>query len=184
MNHSAEKPVLLAMGAALTALLIAAVLTVGNPGLVRQTSGAHSGQREQAIATITRLMERLQENPEDREALRRLANAFTAMQAWERASSFWQRLVSLDQDDLKARQNLAMTYFRMGEHRAAAEELEIVLQRDAGGVYAHFNLGILYGYYLESPDKAVEHLRAVARNTQAPDDLRKEARKHLQELQQ
>lgn len=184
--HRGERAALVAMGAALLGLLVsAAVFKLQHPGLVQQRAspGAHSGQREQAMAMISRLMERLQENPEDREALRGLAQTFTAMQAWERANTFWRRLVALPGADLQARRQLAMTYFRLDKHRQAAEELRKVLAADPGDLYAHYNLGVLSMHYLGAPEEAVEHFRAVVQSSAAPDQLRKDARKHLQELE-
>lgn len=183
-THRAQYTALLAMGAALLAMVLAAaVFKLDNPGLVRQTGGEQSERRQQAMDMINRMMQRLQENPDDREALRRLAETFSAMRAWERANGFWQRLVALEEDNQQARQQLAMTYFQMEKYDRAAAELKTVLESDPGAHYAHFNLGILYAHYLDAPDKAVEHLRSVIQASQAPDSLREEARKHLRDLQ-
>jgi hypothetical protein len=48
-------------------------------------------------------------------------------------------------------------------------------------MFAHYNLGVLYKYRLDQPQKAEAHLRTVAEGEHSFDDLREQARKALED---
>ena len=157
-----------------------------NPGMTRDISQQARGQGQaadrQMMDMVSGLMQNLQEDPGDIETLERLGLIFMRMESWERASGFWERILEQDSEHIQARQQLANCYFRMEEYAQAALELQKVLEIDPQEPHAHFNLGLLYAYYLQDSEQAREHLQAVLEYAPENLELQKEASQELQNL--
>jgi len=176
----AEKLILMIMAGALVSMLISSfVFKWQHPSFFVINKNQQKNQATEPMAIIGSLMQKLKKNPQDVETIRKLAQVFMAMESWDRAIHFWQKLLDLKNKDPRARQNLAMSYFHLQQYEAAARELEIVLQLETGNFYAHYNLGVLYGHYLNSPQKAKKHFQFIVQSDQAPDNLRGQAKKQL-----
>lgn len=154
------------------------VYRISNPGLtVQRQTEQQSGAAPMEM--IGQLMSKLEENPRDVSTLRSLGRAFMSMQAWQRAASFWQRLLEIEPENKSAAHQLAMCYFRREEFGQAAETLEKIISLDPKSYHAHYNLGILYKHYLNDKDKAQRHLQKVINADEVQDELRQDAKKEL-----
>jgi len=168
--------------AVLLSLLFLAVILVSfvvyrtdNPSLTRQEKAA-----ENSMGDMTSLMQRLQENPEDKEALFRLGQRFMQMQAWDKALEFWNRLQKLEPENKHVLTQKGFCLFQKEEYEQAAGIFKKILELDARDYRAHYNLGMLYKYYLKKPDPARTHLQKVLEYLPADKkDLRQDVQKEL-----
>lgn len=158
----------------LGALLFAAVVyRVENPTIVqheeqRQMPGSGGMDKMGDMAEVTAMMKRLQENPEDLETMRSLGMTFMEMQAWERALAFWDMVLERHEHDVMALNQKGFCLFELEKYAEAAALFEQMLGIEPDNFHAHYNLGVIYKYYLEQPDTAAAHFQAVV--DAAPDD--------------
>ena len=168
-------------------LMLASTLSYfsDNPGLVSHTTtgtqaAAPSGQQmptsagmdEATQQGIMALMQKLQQNPTDLEALIGLAEHFMGMQEWQKAETFALRAVVAAPNETQPLYMLGIIQHSQNRNAEAAASLEkVVAAKDDPSV--RYSLGILYAYYLNQPDKGLEHLQKALANPAAPDDLKK-----------
>jgi Flp pilus assembly protein TadD len=115
-----------------------------------------------SMAEIKTLMERLRSNPEDLDVARELGMIFMRMGAWERALEFWDHVLAQRPTDLEALNQKGVCLFQTSRYREAAGVFSQMLAVDPAHPHAHYNLGILYGYYLNATDEARRHFEVVA----------------------
>lgn len=169
----------------LGAMLFAAVsYRVENPTIVqheepREMPGGGSMQKMGDMSGISAMMQRLQENPDDIEVMRSLGMSFMEMQAWERALAFWDMVLERHDHDVMALNQKGFCLFELERYDEAAALFERMLGIEKDNFHAHYNLGVIYKYYLEQPDKAASHFQAVVDG--APEDpaLLSNARREL-----
>ncbi|ACV68275.1 tetratricopeptide repeat protein [Desulfohalobium retbaense] len=173
-----NKCVLAALGAGLVILFAGSVVyRTMHPSLVVQTNQPQSGGG--SMEQISALMGQLQENPGDVNALSRLAIAFSRMEAWDRAATFWQRVLDQEPANMRALQGMAMASFRMQQFETAVTYLRKALEEDPQSYRTHYNLAIVYKHFLQQPDKARSHFQTVANASEAPAELREQAKAEL-----
>jgi cytochrome c-type biogenesis protein CcmH/NrfG len=167
---------------------VALVLMVGysvayrwaNPSLTIHRSHSHAPEQNDMTDMIGSLMQRLEHNPEDADALRGLGQAFMRMQAWSQARRFWERLVAVEPGNTDARQRLAMCLFRLEEYAAAADELTQVLQTEPDNGYALFNLGVLYTHYLHDPKQGTAYFQSIVDSPGVSPEIKDQAQEQLE----
>ncbi|NTU71789.1 MAG: tetratricopeptide repeat protein [Coriobacteriia bacterium] len=99
----------------------------------------------------------LQANPNDSEALLKMANIFfdqseaamqsdagTAITFGEQGIRYYERYLAVSPGDSNARADLATLYFNTGQTDRAIREVGSVLQADGSHLRANYNLGIFY----------------------------------------
>jgi len=178
-----QKAVLCFMGLSLVGMLIASVAyRIDHPSLTEHRDKGSQAQADAMMSRISGLMERLQDNPEDVEAMQQLGHIFMAMQAWDRAARFWERVLEHRPQDGHARKQLAMCYYQQQSYDDAARELKRVLRDASEDHYARFNLGVLLIHFLDQPAQGKAHLRQVAGAKSADEELRQKARQELSDL--
>ena len=160
--------------ACLGAMLFAAVVyRVENPTIVqheekREMPGGGSMEKMGNMDGLSAMMKKLQDNPEDVEAMRSLGMSFMEMQAWDKALTFWDMVLERHADDVMALNQKGFCLFEMEQYAEAAGLFERMLGIEKENYHAHYNLGIIYKYYLEQLDKAASHFQAVI--DASPDD--------------
>ena len=178
-----NKMVLVALIVGLAAILMASVVfRTAHPDLVVKTDHQHSEQ--DSMGQISSLMERLRENPGDVNTLSRLAISFSQMEAWERAASFWQRILDQEPKNMRALQGMAMASFRMQDFETAVTYLQKALEQEPESFRTHYNLAIVYKHFLQEPEKARSHFETVASAEEAPTELQEQARAELAQEQE
>ena len=129
------------------------------------------GMNEATQQHIMALMQKLQQNPTDLEALIGLAEHFMGMQEWQKAETFALRAVVAAPNETQPLYMLGIIQHSQNRNAEAAASLEkVVAAKDEPSV--RYSLGILYAYYLNQPDKGLEHLQKALANPAAPDDLK------------
>ncbi|MFW5722132.1 MAG: tetratricopeptide repeat protein [Desulfohalobiaceae bacterium] len=182
-SRAGRNGVLLIMALGLGALFVFSfVYRIENPSLTRRVEVREQDHGEAGgMGQIAALMERLNENPDDPAVLTALGEAFMTIGSWDRAALFLERALQSQPENVMLLNQLAMSTFRAGNHEEAAEYLNRVLEHDPDNVTAHFNLGILYKHYLDDPDQAGEHFRAVLEAPDAEAGLKEQAAQEIQE---
>ena len=132
------------------------------------------------MAGVSSMMKKLQDNPDDVEAMRALGMTFMDMQAWDKAMSFWDMVLQKNDKDVMALNQKGFCLFELEKYAEAAELFERMLTVEQQNFHAHYNLGVIYKHYLAQPDKAAVHFQAVL--DAAPDDpeLMESAKRELE----
>ncbi|MGE4440296.1 MAG: tetratricopeptide repeat protein [Desulfomicrobium sp.] len=159
---------------------------VENPSIVQHEQprempgGGAMGQMGGDMAGVSVMMKKLQENPEDVDAMRSLGMSFMDMQAWDKALSFWEMILERNENDVMALNQKGFCLFELERYPEAAELFERMLAIEPHNYHAHYNLGVIYKYYLSKPENAATHFQAVI--DAAPDDpgLMSNARRELE----
>lgn len=107
--------------------------------------------QSEIMSMVAKLMERVQKDPQDKQSLLTLAHVFMKMEVWDQAISFWEKFLQLSPTDQQARQQLAWCYFKAKEFSQARDELALVLAKEPDNIYALYNQGIIYKYFLHQP---------------------------------
>ena len=173
--------ILLLMGSGL-GLILAAALSyfVDNPGMVQHTtqqmtassvSNPTPSRQEQIPDGVVNLMRRLQDNPNDMDALTALAQHFMHTQEWDKAETFALRAVLSAPNDPHPLHTLGIIQHSTGRNAEAAASLEkaLALRFDPSICYS---LGILHAYYLNNPDRGLSYLHKVLDAPESPNELK------------
>lgn len=154
----------------------------GAPGAQGGMSEGMAGMDMEGVRSmIEGLEQRLEENPEDLEALMQLANIRILRGDREGAAQYLDRAQQAAAADKMALMDLASRWFELDRYDKAAQTLEQILVNEPEEVFAHYNLGVLYKFRLDEPEKGERHLRRVAEGEHGFDDLRAQAKKALEE---
>lgn len=188
-NSKTRRTMLLLMGIGLGLILIAALSYLAdNPSLVQHTQSRNSVQQapvsqEQASDGVTGLMRRLQESPNDMDALTALAQHFMHTQDWDKAETFALRAVLSAPGDPKPLYTLGIIQHSTGRNAEAAASLEKALAMKFDPSIG-YSLGILYAYYLNEPDKGLAYLRAILEFPESPADLRNSVLEDIRKIEE
>ena len=131
-----------------------------------------AGMDEATQQGVMALMQKLQKNPTDLEALVGLTEHFMHTQDWQRAETFALRAVVAAPNETQPLYMLGIIQHSQNRNPEAAASLEkVVAAKEDPSV--RYSLGILYAYYLEQPDKGLEQLQKALDNPNTPADLKK-----------
>ncbi|NCD24818.1 MAG: tetratricopeptide repeat protein [Deltaproteobacteria bacterium] len=181
---TARKRVIMFLLGCLAVVVFATVVyRVEHPSIVqheerREMPGGGMGNMD-GMANISVMMKRLQDRPEDVDAMRSLGMAFMEMEAWDKAVSFWDMILNKTPDDVMALNQKGICLFEVKRFAEAADQFERMLAIEPANYHAHFNLGILYKHYLEQPDKAAGHFQTVIDAKPEDRELVESARREL-----
>lgn len=197
---SGRKPLLAAIGLGLLLMLGSAASYVSeNPSLIRHQSRPAGGETSAAAGPsasagqnaampdaaaqdgVMRLMQRLQQNPQDQEALISLTEHFMHLQDWSRAETFVLRALMAAPGAHKPQYLLGVIQHNQNRHGEAAVSLEKALagQEDPS---IRYSLGILYAYYLEKPEQGIAELQKALDNPTAPANLKKAVQDEIEKI--
>jgi tetratricopeptide (TPR) repeat protein len=171
----------------LAVLFFAAVVyRVEHPSIVqreeaRQMPGGGGMDAMGDMSGLSAMMKKLQDNPDDMETMRSLGMTFMEMKAWDKSISFWDMILERVDDDIMALNQKGFCLFEMEKYAEATEYFERMLRVEPQNPRAHFNLGIIFKYYLEEPEKAVPHFQAVVDSRPDDPQLLKNAERELAE---
>jgi tetratricopeptide (TPR) repeat protein len=142
----------------------AVVYRVENPSLVRREEAREmpaSRSDASSMAGISSMMKKLQDDPDNVDLMRALGMAFMDMQAWDKSISFWDMVLKKNEADIMALNQKGFCLFELEKYAEAGVLFEKMLAIEEQNPRAHFNLGIIYKYYLSDPEKARTHFQAV-----------------------
>lgn len=169
------------MGISLITMLAGSfIYRVNNPGLVingrPQTSMATQGPSD--MDNVGMMMQRLQSQPDDLEALVFLGEHFLGHELWDQAGHFLQRAVIAAPQEQRPLYLLGISQYHATQYADAAASFERLLTIHDDPA-ARYNLGLLYLHYLDNRAQAEVHLTAVMQNLEATEDLRTMAKDAL-----
>ncbi|MFV0421839.1 tetratricopeptide repeat protein [Oleidesulfovibrio sp.] len=183
-SHKVTKAILAALGVSLVVMLATSfIYRMNHPSLTKPGRAPQQASQEQMMDQastdeLTQLMRMMQEDPNNTEVLETLAQRFMDAGDWDRAQTFLNKLVIATPGDTGPLYMLGITLYQQGKHQEAADTFEqlLALQDDP---MARFNLSVLYGHFLNQPDKAKPHLEAILASDQASDELKARAQDEL-----
>lgn len=94
---------------------------------------------------INALKTRVEQNPEDSEAVLRLANLNFDINRWERARSLYEQFLRLNPDNPDVITDLGVCYRQMGEGNRALELFQKAQSLDANHLQSRYNQVIVHG---------------------------------------
>lgn len=185
-NNSTEvvkKITFLILAATLISMLVFFVqFRMQKPSIASKSQSGQSDRDMKKISSeIGKLMQHLEENPDDISTLEKLGRTFMMMKSWDRAIRFWNRALDVDPAYTPARMQLAQCFYQKKDYQSAAKQLNRVLDSNSSHTRAHFNLGILYKYYLEKDEKWKQHFRQVVQAEEVESSVRKKAEEELKD---
>lgn len=141
--------------------VVSLINRVQNPGITIENREAPVAQEQQMMAEVSALMAEVDRNPDNVPALTELAHIFMLMDAWERSFAFWKRILAIEPENMLALNQAGFTLFQQEKFSEAVEYFDKILQLDPHNYRSHFNLGIIYKYYLTDEDRAAGHFQAI-----------------------
>jgi tetratricopeptide (TPR) repeat protein len=137
------------LGAAIGVAAVAAVLVAVSgfaDSSIPSAPGPAASQEAAAMdeSALAGLMERIQADPTDTEALMALGDTFFAAGQYDVAAEWLGRLVAIQPDDTGALLALGAAQFNSGDAAGAEVSWVRVIELDPGSVEAHYDLGYLY----------------------------------------
>lgn len=177
-----RKTVILLLGAALMAILLASLLqrfahpdlTINGVVMERAPDKGELTNDTRQMDAIGELMRAVAQNPKDGSTLLRLVEALMAVGQWQSAENFAHKALELDSaenQNPRALYLLALIHHNMGRQEQAAELLEKLLEKSENPS-ARYSLGILYLHYLNNPAKGIEQLQKGLAVPDAPQSLK------------
>ncbi|WP_045214641.1 tetratricopeptide repeat protein [Desulfonatronovibrio magnus] len=134
---------------------------VKDPSITVVTSGAQRTQEQAMMAEISGLMAEVDRNPDNVPAMIELAHLFMLMDAWERSYAFWNRILAIEPENELALNQAGFTLFQLERFTEAEERFQALLDLDPDNYRSHYNLGIMYKYYLDDQEKAEHHFHRI-----------------------
>ncbi|WP_051261537.1 tetratricopeptide repeat protein [Desulfovibrio inopinatus] len=132
------------------------------------------------MSDLVVLMGKLQEDPNDVEAMLTIAGRFVGMGAFDRAKTFMDKAATLRPDDADVLNVLGVYAFRMKDNETAKSRFEHMQELAPQDYRAYYNLGILYEYGFNDRAKAQEFFEKALTMDGIPKDT---ADRITQELQ-
>lgn len=134
------------------------------PAAPTQMGGAADGGAPM-MQEISALRARLAENPQDQQALVRLAHLFHDIQSWDQAKPFYERAVAISPDDPDLLTDYGVCFVGTAEFDRAMELFERAQAARPGHPQSLFNTAIVAGLYQSDfarADAAITRLEQVA----------------------
>lgn len=132
----------------------------GTPTTTTPASGSSAAPM---MAEVQRLQQRMAENPQDAEALRRLADMNYDIQNWKTAAELYERYLALRPDDLNAMTDLGASYRYLGDPNRALDLFRTVRSRSADNWQVRYNEVLVLAFDLEDLVTASEAMGELAK---------------------
>lgn len=161
--------------------LISPGLTVSSFGRMQATE-VISEKQSGGMGTLGELMRRASDNPDDIDALIKIAEIFARSGDFSNAESFARRAHSIDEKNAQALYLLGVINHNLGHHEEAARLIEDALRIDDTAA-SRYSLAILYIYYLNEPQKGLSNLKAGLSIAGIPDNMREHMQKEIYKLE-
>ncbi len=157
---------------------------VNNPNLTVQAKKKSGGMSAMTtgMGGLQEMMVKAEKEPDNVENLVSLGNAFLMMRAWDRALGYLERAKTLQPNNVAVLKSVGICYFQKQMHEQAVEIYEHVLEEQPGDALSHYNLGIIFKHYLNDPQSAATHFRAVVELPHGDAEMKKHAKAELEEL--
>ncbi len=143
-------------------------------------SAPPSALSDEQSDTVSGLMGRLKDNPNDAGALTEIGEAFLEAKDWSRAGIFLARAIKASPNDTRPRYLMGNSLYQQGNMQEAAKVFEelLAIKTDAA---AQYNLAVLYKYYLNRATDARNLFRTLAESQKNGADIQARAKKELEQ---
>lgn len=121
---------------------------MGQPAAPPQGAPAQGGSGP-AMAQIEELQRRLQENPNDADAVRTLANLNFDIQNWQRAQELYSRYLEIRPNDPDVLVDLGVTHRELGQFDRALELFHQVQQQNPNHWQSYYNEVVVLAFDLK-----------------------------------
>lgn len=155
---------------------------VKNPSIVVESRSAPSSQEQAMMSEINALMAEVDRNPDNVRALIELAHIFMLMDAWERALAFWKRVLAIEPENQLALNQTGFSLFQLDRYEESEQFFQALLQLDPDNYRSHYNLGIMYRYYLNDHDSAEFHFQRILEISPEEPQLMERVQRELETL--
>lgn len=169
------------MAMAVAAIFLTSFIKGANAPLERQAV-ANISMKSSDMAAVPALMNRVQSNPKDEEALLELAEIFSRTENWEKSLFFWTKALELNPDNLGGHYHRAYTLVELQRYAEAISDYEFILKAKPDAYQAHYYLGVIYKHGLNKPDLAKKHLQLALAASPKDNDLIAEINKELSDM--
>jgi tetratricopeptide (TPR) repeat protein len=149
------------------------------PGGESGSMGGMGAMGGPAMKAVVEAMAKLKENPDDPEALHMAAEAFAEAEMWDKADQMAEKGLSKNPADKELLNLRGVILFRLERPAEALKAFEELLKLDPANVHAKFNLGAVYKFGLQDPDKARPYFEAVVADPKAESEIKEQARQEL-----
>ncbi len=153
-----------------------------SPGADPPPTTAPTGDPTQAMQQVQELRAYVEANPNDREALRQLANMNYDIGNWQRAGELYERLLKLEPDDVDTMTDLGAAYRHQGRTDVALELFRKVKRLAPDHWQSRFNEILVLAFDLgdlQAAAKAAEELRTLQPNNPDVERLAAEVARRL-----
>ncbi len=185
-KNAPQRYVIVILAASLILMLVVSfAFRMANPGLkIRRMPSSAMGNQAMGgqMGGIGTLMSQLKDKPNDPDLLLQLAEFFMGNQDWDNAQTFLTRALVSKPGDLRILHHFALTQFQKQQYAEAANTFQQILTVDPGSAIAMYNLGLIYGRFLNQPDKARTYLEQAAASPKVTAEIKKNAQSELDAL--
>lgn len=143
---------------------------------------ASNAEDSEMMSSVAPLMAKLKDNPNDKEAVSKLAHIFTKADNWEKATPFWGKLVALEPENIGARYHYGFALAHLNRFPEAVEQYEAILKADPKDSAAHYYLGMINKHGLKKPDVARKHFQQALDGSPDDRELLAEIKKELESM--
>ncbi|KUJ96325.1 MAG: TPR repeat-containing protein [Desulfonauticus sp. 38_4375] len=150
---------------------------IANPSLTVKT--VDESMQNSPMGMVVALMQKVSKNPKDIESLRKLALVFMELKSWDRAITFWTKVLEIAPEDKMALSQMGFCYFQKKDYTKAVNYYEQVTNLEPTNYIVNYNLGVIYRNFLNDPRKAKIYLERVLSSKEAEEEVKKEAAKLL-----
>ncbi len=145
----------------------------------KEAGGQGMGQAG-GMSDLVELMAKVQQDPNDIDAIMTIAGQFLTMGAFDRAKSFMDKAAQLQPDNPDVLNILGVYAFRMKDNDTAKSRFEHMRAVAPHDYRAFYNLGILYEYGYNDRAKAHEAFEKALEQENIPQDTADRIAKELQ----
>ena len=136
------------------------------------------------MQVVNALRQRVELNPEDREALFSLANSYMMIRSFDQAEELYKRLLVLDPKQLDARTNYALIKVEQKNYDEAIKLLQANLKLAPDNAESAYNLGMIYAGYKNQSKQAIALWQDWLKANSSDTDVANEMKKQLDQLRQ
>lgn len=169
------------MAMTVAAIFLTSFIKGANAPLERQAV-ANISMKSSDMAAVPALMNRVQSNPKDEEALLELAEIFSRTENWEKSLFFWTKALELNPNNLGGHYHRAYTLVELQRYDEAIADYEFILKAKPDAYQAHYYLGVIYKHGLKKPDAAKMYFQQALAANPKDNDLVSEINKELSDM--
>ncbi|SDN30314.1 Tetratricopeptide repeat-containing protein [Desulfonauticus submarinus] len=182
MNEVIRKNVFLTLFLSFIIIFISSIFyRFNSPNLTLKVKTKVNNSQD-TMAMVIDLMQKLKKDPNNIDVLKELGFVFMKMGNWNRALSFWTKILDIEPKDRMALSQAGYCYFQLQKYHKAVHLYEEVLKSDENNYIINYNLGVIYAKFLSQPNKAKIYFQKVLNSPDAESKLKQEVKDFLSHI--